>query len=79
MDRFYFDSDVDGVRRGYKTFAICITQCKNHLRKAYKYSCGNSITADVYQFIQDSDKLGKPKLLETIRLNGEEFIEEAAE
>lgn len=28
---------------------------------------------------QDSDKLGKLKLLETIRFNGEVFTEEAAE
>lgn len=79
MDRFYFDSDEDGVRRGYKTLGVCITQCKNHLRRAYEYSCGNSVTADVYQFIQGTDKLAISKLLETIRFDGDEFTEETAE
>ena len=79
MDNFCFNCNEDGVDRGYKTLGVCITQCKNHLRRAYEYSCGNSVDADIYQIIRKENEMSRRKLLGTIRFDGDEFTEEAAE
>ena len=79
MNNFFFESDYDGVERGYETLGICITQCKNHLRRAYEYSFGNDVHADIEQVIREEGKLSRRKFLGRIYFDGIEFTEEAAE
>ena len=78
MNNFKFESNYDGVRRGYKSLGVCITQCKNHLRRIEEFSCSNNVDADIYQIIRADEKI-KYKLLGNIQFDGIEFTEEAAE
>ena len=80
MMNFQFESNPDGVLRGYEKFRVCMIQCKNHLRRLYELQ-GNhyTIEADIYKLLRDDKKYIGRKLLGSIEFDGEHFIDKAAQ